>query len=183
MRNQVEQARRGMSLTLLTTATQRLHFCRPLRHQSATGSIKRLPLDALDVALADHRPIRQKISQNNNGIIHRNGSAGIIHRNGSAGIIRRNGSAGVIRRNGSAGMDPPEWIRRNNPPEWIRRNNPRTSHFTRPQATELMFSHQKNCSVVNLAACVSVNQFREEIKEEAIDFSTEKSVPPDGSAT
>ena len=113
MRNQVEQARRGMSLTLLTTATQRLHFCRPLRHQSATGSIKRLPLDALDVALADHRPIRQKISQNNNGIIHRNGSAGIIHRNGSAGIIRRNGSAGVIRRNGSAGMDPPEWIRRN----------------------------------------------------------------------
>ena len=156
MRNQVKQARRGMSLTLLTTATQRLHFCRPLRHQSAPGSIKRLPLDALDVALADHRPIRQKISQNNNGI---------IHRNGSAGIIRRNGFAGIIRRNGSAGIDP------------------RTSHFTRPQATELMFSHQKNCSVVNLAACVSVNQFREEIKEEAIDFSTEKSVPPDGSAT
>ena len=84
--------------------------------------------------------------------------------------------------------NPPERIRRSNPPEWIRRNgsagiDPRTTHFTRPQATELMFSHQKNCGVVNLAACVSVNQFREEIKEEAIDFSTEKSVPPDGSAT
>ena len=170
MRNQVEQARRGMSLTLLTTATQRLHFCRPLRHQSATGSIKRLPLDALDVALADHRPIRQKISQNNNGI---------IHRNGSAGIIRRNNPPEWIRRNGSAGMDPPEWIRRNGSAGI----DPRTTHFTRPQATELMFSHQKNCGVVNLAACVSVNQFREEIKEEAIDFSTEKSVPPDGSAT
>ena len=130
MRNQVEQARRGMSLTLLTTATQRLHFCRPLRHQSATGSIKRLPLDALDVALADHRPIRQKISQNNNGIIHRNGSAGIIRRN-----------------------NPPEWIRRNNPPEWIRRN--RSAHepfYSTPSYRVDVFSPKKlrrrqSCSV------------------------------------